>query len=166
MLLEKLIVSKLVSKFPAIFGPRNFITVRSALFWSINQPTLISPYRRFEKTLEDRSDNLSRNLGTLRYIPEDVRSHLLRNGSLKPRLPYRVNNGLLLTSILPQINAVNATPFYFSKTHFNIKFLSTPTYCKRWLPFTFSIKTLYNFLFSPSMPHAPPVLSSLIMEKE
>jgi hypothetical protein len=59
VLLEKLIVSKLVNKFPAISGPRNFITIRSALFWNIKQPILVSPYRRFEKTLEDGTDNLS-----------------------------------------------------------------------------------------------------------
>ena len=66
----------------------------------------------------------------LHNIPEEGTSYLLRSGSLKPRLRYCVDNGLLLAAILTQINAVNATPSYFSKTHINVKFLSTPRYFK------------------------------------
>jgi len=93
---------------------------------------------------------------TLHNIPEEGTFYLLRSGSLKPPLRCWVNNGLLLASVLTQINAVSATPSYFSKTQFNVKLLSTPRHFKWRLPFTCSIKTIYSFLFSPTMPYARP----------
>jgi hypothetical protein len=63
--------------------------MRSDIYWDNPQRVMAIPYRRFGKTyrshLEDRTASVKNYHHTLRNIPEERRSHLLRSGRLKSR---------------------------------------------------------------------------------
>jgi hypothetical protein len=76
---------------------------------------------------------------------------------METKVYYRVHNSPPLVPINSQLNPVQAIQPYFGKIHFNSLGLSSGRFLSG-----FPTKTLYSFLFSPYVPHAPTISSSLI----
>jgi hypothetical protein len=77
-----------------------------------------------------------------------------------------VHNGPQLVFILPQINPVHATPSCIFNIYFNIILLSMLTSSKPSLSFKRSYQQYECISFLPYVPHANPILSSMIRSPE
>jgi hypothetical protein len=81
---------------------------------------------------------------------------------LTTNIHYLVQNSQRCVSILKRIKSVYALPSSFFMIYVIIILASRPRFFKASLRFSFPKQKLYAFLFSPYLPHAPPMSSSLI----
>jgi hypothetical protein len=117
VLLEKLILTQLVKKFPSNYGTWRFITVfTTACHWSLFWARWI----QLTNSMEQRPSSEANSHSASQEIPR-----LLWN----PNVHHRVHKSPPLAPILSQMNSVHNFPAYFHKIHSNVIFSSSMRNC-------------------------------------